>query len=254
MLKKFRKIFPSTVLGFSLMEIVVFLAIFSTTALIAVDLFLTITRVQRQVRNVQAVQTDARFALEAMGREIRIGAIDYDYYKNVCLGGDYFGNPCTDDNDCQDGICGSIDLSQPTYVLATRDQDNKQIFYRRSNEGAGDKIEVCSNTPLAFVRCNLIYSGDVPPELQSEWQNVTPPRVRVTDLRFYISPAFNPFSKKISCVEDEDCDSGNCTAGLCEIPDIQPSVTIMLEAESGSDLSHEKANLQTTITSMIYQR
>ena len=62
--------------GFSLMEMVVVLAVFSMTALMAVDLFVTITNVQRQVRNVQAVQSDARFVMESIVREAQVGTVD----------------------------------------------------------------------------------------------------------------------------------------------------------------------------------
>jgi len=242
---------PNFLTGFTLMEMVVVLAVFSTTAVMAVDLFLTVTKIQRQTRNTQVAQSDARFVLEAMVKEIRNGTIDYEYYQGVCQGPEVQnpGDPCTEDIDCLDGSCLSIDLTNPTYILATRDQENNQIFYRLNNE---EQIEVCSNTHENLTRCDL--ASDPP---QNNWQMVTPTQVKVTDLRFYIFPASNPFSVRNSCTletQDDDCDSRDCVNHLCIIHDSQPMVTIILETESGSGAEQEKVNLQTSSTSMIYRR
>lgn len=250
--------------GFTLMEIVVVLAVFSTTALMATDLFLSVTRVQRQVRGVQAVQSDARFALEAMAKEARNGTIDYGYYGAVCQGGNNPGDPCPNGNlegdECNGGTCASIDLTteNPIDILVTRDQDNNQIFYKLN----GDLIEVCSNSHLDLTRCNTkIYDPDSGNwQDQDNWQTVTPPSVKVNKLDFYIFPPVNPFSTEaISCLQPSDCSPGTCgTDGFCTY-DFQPTVTFVLESvalnEKGEvEEGGEKVNLQTTVTSMFYKR
>ncbi|MBU1075149.1 prepilin-type N-terminal cleavage/methylation domain-containing protein [Patescibacteria group bacterium] len=234
--------------GFSLMEMVVVLAVFSMTALMAVDLFVTITNVQRQVRNLQAVQSDARFAMESMVREVKTGTIDYEFYRGYCRGGsEEDGNDyslCTSDFDCTvGGECLVVDLSDgPTDILVTRDHENNQILYRLN----GDAIEVCSNRSLYRARC--AYGAN--------WQTVTPEKVKMTEMAMYIFPFSDPYSTKTSCTVHEDCDSGICDTdtNFCEIPDFQPMVTIVLESEAGKDEDQEKINLQTTATSMIYRR
>lgn len=230
--------------GFSLMEMVVVLAVFSMTALMAVDLFVTITNVQRQVRNVQAVQSDARFVMESIVREAQVGTIDYEFYRGYCEGGtdedaDNY-SICNNDGDCG-GTCQTIDLSVgPTDILVTRDQENKQIFYRLN----GEDIEICSNS--SFYRTRCAQSGN--------WQVVTPEKVKIKQMQLYISPFSDPYSTKTSCTDGTDCDSGSCTGNFCDIPDGQPMVTIVMESEAGEDIEQEKVNLQTTVTSMIYRR
>lgn len=243
--------------GFTLMEMVVVLAVFSTTALMAVDLFLTITNVQRQVRNVQAVQSDARFAMESMVKTVKQGTIDYAYYQASCsASSDNYRDPCTTDEDCDNGSCEEINLISAAPILAVRDQDNNQVFYRRNgNYGLGDIVEVCSNNYYYFNRCNVS---------NEEWQAVTPSGVKVTKLEFYITPTTNPFSTKNYCEADSDCcevNTVNCASGdceesvkLCAIPDEQPLVTIVLETESKSSGYQETISLQTTVSSMIYKR
>lgn len=247
-----KKIFKKTS-GFTLMETVVVLAVFATTITIATDLFFTITREQRRTQNVQAVQSDASLVLEAMAREITVGTIDYGFYKAVCTTGPFIGDYCPNGNsDCDaSGTCGVIDLTSPTYILATRDQENNQIFYRRSNGGSGDIIQVCSNNSEDFNRCNTTLTT-------TNWQQATPIGVKVTNLKFYIAPSSNPFSTKNSCTiatQDVDCDSGQCVNYLCVIPDQQPTVTVILETISTQSGSvQEKISLQTTATSMFYKR
>lgn len=226
------------------MEMVVVLAVFSMTALMAVNLFVTITNVQRQVRNVQAVQSDARFVMESIVREAQIGTIDYEFYSGHCEGGiDEDGDnytSCNSDADCA-GTCEAIDLSGgPTDILATRDQENKQIFYRLN----GEDIEVCSNSSFYRNRCSV----------NNNWQVMTPEKVIVTGLSIYVFPFSNPYSTTTSCSVGTDCDSGVCTGNFCEIPDVQPMVTINMNSKAGDDIEQESVELQTTVTSMVYKR
>jgi len=231
------------------MEMVVVLAVFSTTSLIAVDLFMTITNVQRQVRNVQAVQSDARFAIESIAQAVKLGTIDYDYYQAVCSGGNNPGDPCPNGNECvgTGAICDKIDLSIPINILATKDQDNNQIFYKLN----GQDIEVCSNTYYEYNRCNLMNDQHQP---ENNWQKVTPSGVKVTDLKIYVMPFSDPFAIPNECTVNRDCDSNQCVDKRCVIQDKQPAVTILLETVSNDVGYEEKVNLQTTVTSMIYRR
>jgi len=52
--------------GFTLVEILVVLAIFATTTVVASGIFVTNTRAQRKVAEVQRAQGDARFTFEAL--------------------------------------------------------------------------------------------------------------------------------------------------------------------------------------------
>ena len=226
--------------GFSLMEIVVVLAVFSTMTLLVTDVFLTISRVQVQTSSAQKVQSDARFAIEAMAREIKYGTIDYQCYANHDSG-----------TGCYElRIAGEIDLNGPVPILVTRDQQNDQVFYGFWN----NKIKACSNTRVDPGRCYL----SEPYEPYDNWQDVTPTDVVVDNLAFYISPASSPFSKKVYCLSDDDCDLLNtCNVGeeTCDTPDIQPRVTIIMSAKSTEQGARgEEIILQTSASTMRYLR
>ncbi|PIT90315.1 MAG: hypothetical protein COU22_02845, partial [Candidatus Komeilibacteria bacterium CG10_big_fil_rev_8_21_14_0_10_41_13] len=65
--------------GFTLIEVVVALGIFSIATTYAIGIFVQSNQVQRRTANVQRVLSDARYVLEVMAREVRMGEIDYDY-------------------------------------------------------------------------------------------------------------------------------------------------------------------------------
>lgn len=230
--------------GISLMEIVVVVAVFTTISLVATDLFLTVSRVQSQIGSLQRVQSDVRFATEAMAREVKFGTIDYECYESPSL------ETCP-------GLEGSpaFNLSSPVDTLVTRDQENSQVIYRLVDLGDKNELQVCSNTRVDPDRCSTA---------RNNWQNVTPTDVEITSLKFYISPALSPYSDSVKCDQNEDCDkgeiSGQCLEDpdsdykFCYIPNIQPRVTIVMVAESGEGIRKEEVVLQTSVSTMRYFR
>lgn len=63
--------------GFTLMEVVVVMLIFTLASIIIAEIFVNIYRAQQRTRNLQSAYTDSRYLLEIMAREIRSGTIDY---------------------------------------------------------------------------------------------------------------------------------------------------------------------------------
>jgi len=59
--------------GFSLLEMIVAVGIFSVVALISTSVILSLNTVQKKVLNVQNTHDNIRFALESMARDIRTG-------------------------------------------------------------------------------------------------------------------------------------------------------------------------------------
>jgi prepilin-type N-terminal cleavage/methylation domain-containing protein len=139
--------------GFTLVEMLVVLALFSITTTVIVDIFMTATRAQRKTLAAQKIQSDARFSMEAMAREARMDMIDYAYYG---------------------GTISEI----PTTVLALRDQDDNQIIFKKSNE----------NCPTGIDQC-LVVSIDG----GNSWASITSGGIKVTSLNFYIAPTVDPF-------------------------------------------------------------
>lgn len=68
---------PTTQSGFTLIEIIVSLGVFSTVVTIAVGALLVLVAANQQLQNEQSVMTNLSFALDSMTREIRTGTAYY---------------------------------------------------------------------------------------------------------------------------------------------------------------------------------
>jgi prepilin-type N-terminal cleavage/methylation domain-containing protein len=108
--------------GFTLVEAVVVLAIFSVVVLTITSIFISTNRSQRRVLSSQRLQTDARWVMETMIREIKFGTPYYDYYANQAEG-------------------APIDLAKPVHFLAITTANNDHYIYSLLN----NKVVVKSN-------------------------------------------------------------------------------------------------------------
>lgn len=209
--------------GFTLIEILTVVAVFSVVVLISINIFLFATRAQRRASDAQRTQGDIRFAMEAMGREVRFGAIEYS---------------CYDSPDCVPE--GAPSITPSTTVLATVDADGKRVRFRTAPDANGHtRLYVCV---IAVPEEPLTKCND-----QLEWEAVTPVGVRVERATFYITPSIDPFSP---------CDGGGHFS--CAYPYLsneQPRVTIILQTrQEGEELVPERISMQTTVTSHVYGR
>ncbi len=143
--------------GFTLVETVVALAVFSVATTYAVSVFVQSNTVQKRTANVQRVLADARYALEVMAREVRLGSLDYDYYLT------------------QDIDLNNMPLTQNNAILAVRDADNSQILFRRAQSAQAGRYVI------------QVYAS-------GQWLDITPEDLSVVRLSFYIFPAQDPFS------------------------------------------------------------
>lgn len=204
--------------GFTLIELMVVITVFSITMLVVVDMFVLVTRAQRRVSDQQALTSDTRFVLDAMARKIHAGILDYDFYENV-----------------------GINLTNTTYVLAVRDQDNNQTVYRRTGSGTGNAIESCSVTATDVDQGRCADPSPNP----GDWQVITTDKIVVKNFLLYLRPTGSPFE----LLSDN---SGQYVGG-----NVQPRATIVFHAQNNpltpSSEIHD-AYLQTTVTSRIYRR
>ena len=102
------KSIQNNISGFTLIEVVVAIAIFVTAMGAVSTIFMYANKSQRVTEAVSEVQSDARFAMEVMAQQIRRGSIDY----------------------ASSQYNGSID-SNPQDVLVLRDSANNQVWFRR---------------------------------------------------------------------------------------------------------------------------
>lgn len=73
--------------GFTLMEVLVVVAVFSTAMVAITDMFLIANRAERKVLGREELAATARVAVEQMARGVRQGRIDYGRYGDPDEGG-----------------------------------------------------------------------------------------------------------------------------------------------------------------------
>jgi prepilin-type N-terminal cleavage/methylation domain-containing protein len=144
--------------GFTLMELVVVLGIFTTVVVAASDIFLLASRSQRKIFNLERTQSDARFTMEAITREIRTGEIDYGYYE-----------------------ARAAPIGFPDDELVIIDSNNTRIRFFRSLDPS-ECVDAAS-TPCLMVGVD----ANAP-------VTITPKDVVVRNASFYVTPQQDPQS------------------------------------------------------------
>ena len=105
--------------GFTLVEVLVAIAIFVSSITAISAIFAYSSKSQRTTEAISEVQSDARFAMEVMAQSIRRGSIDYASSQYE----------------------GSID-SNPQAVLVLRDNANNQIWFKRAISGSTGVVQM----------------------------------------------------------------------------------------------------------------
>lgn len=141
--------------GFTLMELLVVMGLFSVTVMIATNIFMLSSRAQRRVLAITAAQADLRYALEAMVREARMGQIDYAAYA----------------------ASGGVAIPANRLVIKGPSGDQETFFL-------SNNPTVC---PTGITKClALTVDGSAP-------QALTTAGLEIDSLVFYVSPQADPF-------------------------------------------------------------
>lgn len=270
----YKKIFAREEKGFTLVEILMVLGIFSTALLMVVNIFVTSTRLQQRTLTAQRLSADARFTLETMARAIRSGTVDYDFYhaRTPYVSTEY--------------EMKITDPSYPLHVLSVIDPDGNRTIFRRQSldpvndpwgndksggfEKVGDKLEVCLESNLCIdptdyegsskTLCNSDSECGETGEscllscnYQGAWSDITPEGVRLTGgsqhptepygFKVTLTPPYSPF-----LIQNNE--TGEYKA------DEQPRVSIlMITKGNGNDQDELKeVKLQTTVSTRVYGR
>lgn len=255
--------------GFTLLELIVAMGIFSIVLIIATGLFVSITRSQKRVQSLSKLQGDARFLIENMAQAVRIDGIDYSYYRDP-----------DGDNDPSDAILNVSSSPQSTLVTKSAAGD-RTVYWKLPGTNA---ISVClQKSTEPFVKCWADSSNS------SNFLPVTPTNVNITKFNVYISPGSDPFAivakaaidcknKNINFVMEigvckcddsldtieNDSDATNCfpdqacivSSGpvfeICVAPNSQSRATVVMS--SLDPQSQASVTLQTTVSSRMYKR
>ncbi|MFC1662804.1 type II secretion system protein [Patescibacteria group bacterium] len=215
-----RKFFSNK--GFTLMEIVIVVAVFSITTLLAVDLIVTYSKLQKRTIAQQTIGSDARFITETIARQYRLGTTDYDYYEDpddkplpydfVISAND--GNNATDPDD-----------DMPIQTLALKDQAGQLTLYELlDNAGVGQ----------------IIISTD----RGTTWTPITPNSIDVDQFDIYLFPYRDPFALEEPITE---------TSNIYQSDD-QPRITIIMTTTSLESKPPVSNTIQTMISSRLYAR
>jgi prepilin-type N-terminal cleavage/methylation domain-containing protein len=218
-----KKHYLSNQSGFTLIEMIVSLGVFSVVATTSVGAMLVLISTNQQLQSEQSVMTNLAFALDTMTREIRTG---YNYYceqqPNYASSGgtNIFNNSNNHENivgtsvqDCPSGrshsthnlqgvsfyeggssITGSEGARRIMYYFDGTDPENKTIMRRVGNQPAQSIV----SSGLSIVNAEFVVTGS------SDLEN-----------------------------------TGNAE---------QPTVTVYIEAQDRNDSTGKTYYLQTTVT------
>ncbi|MFH1867261.1 MAG: prepilin-type N-terminal cleavage/methylation domain-containing protein [Patescibacteria group bacterium] len=153
---KIQKYFSS---GFTLMEVVVVMFIFTLAAVIIAEIFINVQRAQQRTRDLQTAFTDARYVLEVIAKEIRSGFINYSEYT----------------------VQGE-EVAQNSNLYITTSQGNS-LYFRKA------PVAECRGT----VDCIQLSKND-----GVEWFDLTTPTLRVDTLEFFVTPLEDPFPTEVT--------------------------------------------------------
>jgi len=201
--------------GFTLIEMIVSLALFSVVVTIAVGALLVLIASNQRFQNEQTVMTNLSFALDSMTREIRTGT---NYY---CVSRTNTAGP-TDRRIFQDGAI--LDSGVTGNCATGRTADTHRYQGIAFVEG-GQSVTGSANTKIAYFydaneqRLFRRVSGQAA-------QSIVSSGIVITDAEFYVTSS-------------ELLDSGNTR---------QPMVTIYLEAKDSNDPTEKTYQIQTTVT------
>lgn len=207
--------------GFTLVEMLVAVSIFSIVVTASTDIFIRSQRAQRQAAALEKVQDTTRFLLTRIAQELRTGHIDYAYYATSLTA---------------DSHTIISDTAITSETLAIKNTDGKTVLFTVRKKDHTDFGGVCGSDEKT-APCLVIAIPDT-----DQHERATPEGYTIQKLAFYITPPVD------SLVID---------SALNDYPsDIQPRVTIMLSARGNLPGISKPIDLsvQTTVSSREYVR
>ncbi|NCN25115.1 hypothetical protein COT94_00600 [Candidatus Falkowbacteria bacterium CG10_big_fil_rev_8_21_14_0_10_37_14] len=172
----------------TLIELTIALAVFSVVMLIAIESFMSILRVSRELVYKQAVQDHAEFLFESMSREIRTAKPNYD------------DSGCGSFVDNQASKCVGQNFNNNYYCQYTNGSNTDLVFINSSGECVRYFLETDSQnnnlSRLKVERClpitnnlSLCDSSNSNRPLRQAW--VTPINLGVELLNFEVTDFIN---------------------------------------------------------------
>jgi prepilin-type N-terminal cleavage/methylation domain-containing protein len=198
--------------GYSLVEIMLAVALFAFVMGIALDIFQSVNRSQRSAIAAQNIQENLRYALEVMSKEIR--------------------QAVRSDGDCKNSFTGitpaTIKRVYSTGSTAGLSAENV-LFFKKIEKNTNDEICVAyfvDSSRIKIIRVNKTSNAVIANGY------ITPANIDITKFTFSISDnpiiVFQPTDK------------------------IQPRINLQIGAEMASGQLRQPILIQTTISSRMY--
>jgi len=205
--------------GFSLIEMLVSVAVFVVLILIVTSIFQSVIKAQRNAIAAQSVQESMRFALELISKELRSAKHVYNNTTDVdeCLGGE------TRDNYAARGL-SSPSESRKVYNVF-RDGDGENLYFKNKNS-----TDTCVTYYIEDGDDRLYIRRGPAPAGPFTKLPITPDEVAISNFEVII---------------DDDA--------IGEFHDTQAVVTIKMHAEMKYSSDKHPMDLQTTISSRYYE-
>ncbi len=233
----------STRKAFTLVELLVSIAIFVTFLGVVALSYIGIVRSQRAADQVRKMYSDVRSFTESLAQDMRLGTIDYD-----CYGTSISSSACPENAD-------GITTSAASYLaIVNKDQTQKVIYWFDASDKNNGKLKVKRyqiSTPPEPTKTTFelppwgdadgyVYDGKDPNVDATGSRTLLNNLVKVTNLTFDVNPPVNPYS------------SDNYTFNQYQF---QPKVTYSLSVQNAdSNVSTFHLNFQTTLSSRVYSR
>jgi prepilin-type N-terminal cleavage/methylation domain-containing protein len=158
--------YPKKAQGFTLIEVMVSVAIFSVVMVMALGALLALSTADRKAESLKAAINNLNFALDAMSRSIRTGT---NYHCDASA------LPVTATRDCPGGVgAASVSFHSASGIVGAGDSPylNSQIVFCL---GSGTVCDSASGTSILFSSDGgLTYTP------------ITAPEVVITKLLFYV--------------------------------------------------------------------
>jgi prepilin-type N-terminal cleavage/methylation domain-containing protein len=209
-------------LGFTLIEMIVSLALFSIVITISIGALLVLIGTNEQLQGEQSVMTNLSFALDSMTREIRTGTEYYCYTTNNTGGNN---NLINDNNDIDqvlddrtDDCSNGNNASQNYHGLAFKEggdsitEDDDRILYYFEKQNDEDVGQIYRRVGAGTAQ-SILADG-----------------IGIRNLEFFVTGS--------ASLEDGD--------------QYQPTVTVLIEAVDLADPNSKVYRLQTTITQRTF--
>jgi prepilin-type N-terminal cleavage/methylation domain-containing protein len=210
--------------GFTLVELLISIAIFVIFMGVVSSSYISIVRAQREANDVRKMYSEVRGFTDRFSEDVRLGSVIYDCY----------GAPNVDafPNTCPTGI--TADRLDVNYGKTNRLLIQKQDGLERSVYLYDKDKKVLEEK--RYIRQNGLWNESAGYETAA--LNVFSDLIEVEDLEFIVSPDVDPYANVYKNEKQ-----------------FQPQVTLVMTLSNGKNVNSPfKFNFQTTITSRVYSR